>query len=324
MKIFIPKNTVKYFSQVLTVLNADDLITIEKELQIKLSTIREELQKLIIDRDSVRTELRTIIEELNSKRNKLKNLREELKNVREELNSLYNALNEVKKTLGELREKLSANIHQAKQLSAKLKKISTMSSKESIDNIREEIERLEWILITTPNLTIDEEKGIIDRISQLEKKLREISLHQKDSIELYSQYRELVDNINNLKKELKDKVNMLNNIREKIKQLKEVRDHLKNEIANIANTIIELKRRRENLKNRLTEIISAIESKNKEYKETIKELNRLRERKERDKLNAIVSRRKEEIRSRIERGERVSFYELYLAFSSDEKESIQQ
>ncbi|MEM3980749.1 MAG: hypothetical protein QXF79_05795, partial [Ignisphaera sp.] len=191
---------------------------IEKDLQIKLATIREDLQKLIIERDSIKLELQKTREELNDKISRLRKFREELKKVREELNNHYNSLNTLKNDLTQLRGKLREHISQAKKLSSDLKRISSLATRESIDSMREEIEKLEWTLITTPNLTSEEEKRIVEKIAQLEKKMKEIAIYQRDVLDLHTKYEELSLEIDNLKKEIKERGEALNQVREKITQ----------------------------------------------------------------------------------------------------------
>ncbi|MEM0490129.1 MAG: hypothetical protein QXH73_02810, partial [Ignisphaera sp.] len=189
----------------------------------------------------------------------------------------------------------------------------------SIDEIREEIEKLEWILITTPNLDLEEEKKIVDKISQLEKKLRNIAMYQRNMADVYSRYEELSDILDNIRKELKTKSEEASRIRERIAQLKELRDKLKQDIAVLVNDIAELKKKREELRNKITDIKKAINSKSEEYRNLIKELNRLKELREQSRRDIIISRKREEIKNKIERGERVTLYELYIAFSEGDE-----
>ncbi|MEM1646382.1 MAG: hypothetical protein QXL96_11105 [Ignisphaera sp.] len=292
---------------------------IEKDLQIKLATIREDLQKLIIERDSIKLELQKTREELNDKISRLRKFREELKKVREELNNHYNSLNTLKNDLTQLRGKLREHISQAKKLSSDLKRISSLATRESIDSMREEIEKLEWTLITTPNLTSEEEKRIVEKIAQLEKKMKEIAIYQRDVLDLHTKYEELSLEIDNLKKEIKERGEALNQVREKITQLKNVREKLRKDIIETINSIAELKKKRDELKSKLKEVINAINEKSKEYKEILKELNSVRERKEHSKTSLILKRKKEEVKSKFERGERITLYELYLMYGEEEK-----
>lgn len=290
-------------------------VDLEKDLQIRLTTIREELQNLINARNTLREELKKIREELADRRSILTELKGRLKKVKEELTSLYNQLNNTKKEIADLREKLRLNINQIKEISTLLKKCGTQLGMESIDNIKEEIERLEWILITTPNLDIEEEKKIIERISQLEKRLKEISLSQRGSLELHIKYKELSSDIDNIKNILRERTNFIGHLRERIEKLRNERDRIKREVSDVINSIIELKKRRDELLNRIAEVSNAINSKYVEYRNVIKELKRLKELKERNMLSEQLKHRRKEIMDKIERGERITIDELYIAFS---------
>lgn len=242
-----------------------------------------------------------------------------MKKVREDLNNLYNTLNTLRTELSQVRERFRLHVSEAKRLSAELRKVSSIATRESIDSIKEEIERLEWILITTPNLDLEEEKKIVEKISQLEKKLKEISTYQRTSFDLHVKYEELSNEIDKLKNELKEKTNSINLVKEKIAQLKEARDKLKKDVENVVNSIKELKKRRDELKNSLKEVITAISTKSKEYKEVLKELNKIKEEREKAGSKAYISRRREEIKGKLERGERVTLYDLYLLYSEEGK-----
>jgi uncharacterized coiled-coil DUF342 family protein len=228
-------------------------------------------------------------------------------------------LNSLKNELTQSREKLRIHISEAKKLSLELKKIASATTSRSIDDIKEEIERLEWMLITTPNLDLEEEKKIIEKISQLERKLKEISTYQRNSFELYTKYEELNAEIDKLKKEMKEKSNLANQIRDRITQLKNVRNKLKKDIEDVINSIKALKQRRDELKSKLNEVFQAINAKSKEYRDILKELNRLKAEREQIKAKTLLNRKKDEVKSRLERGERVTLYDLYVLYGEESK-----
>uniref|UniRef100_A0A7C2VLN7 Uncharacterized protein n=1 Tax=Ignisphaera aggregans TaxID=334771 RepID=A0A7C2VLN7_9CREN len=299
-------------------MTGDSIESMENELQSKLGSIREELQKLILERDSIRSELRITRDKINEEITKLRKLKEDMRKSRDELNNLYSSLQTLKKEIASIREKLRNLTEQRRKLLSEIKKRTAIRNEESIDSIKEEIERLEWKLITTPNLDLDEEKKIVERIAALEKKLKELTLIQKDSYESYHKYEELSSEIDRLRNELKSKIDTANRIRESIAQLKELRNNMKKDIETIVKTLSELKKQREELKSRLQAVVSSITSKSEEYRNIMKELNRLKELQESRKLNAFVNRKKEDVKKKLERGERVSFNELYLMFMNEE------
>ncbi len=291
----------------------------EHQLQAALSSIREELGSLLEEREKLREELQAIrttiasrIETARAIRNKLKSLREQLNTLRNELENLRTKRNELRELLQKLRTR-SRELYQALRAGYRIPG--------NPDELRRRIEELEWRLITTPNLSLEEEKRIVQEIAFLEHRLAQYIRSQRTLSEYSREYENIVAEANSVRDEIVKLSKRMNELREQIGELKRRREELRKQLEAIINDLQELKKKREELRNALQDISSKIAELRRRYHEILTQLRKLSEESEAEKARQILEAKRKRAFEKMQRGERLTLEELYLLLgaSGDEQ-----
>ncbi|MHA2339588.1 MAG: coiled-coil protein [Candidatus Hodarchaeales archaeon] len=122
---------------------------------------REDLNGQVIDKAKTRNELNTKVREL------IKNANEE-KEKRDKANKEINSLKEEK---NKLQSEIEESVKILEKSDGEKDKVPQRVSNRSIKDLEQEIKNLEWKLQTTGNITLQEERDVVERIGILEEKL---------------------------------------------------------------------------------------------------------------------------------------------------------
>ncbi|MDK6027856.1 hypothetical protein QPL79_00545 [Ignisphaera sp. 4213-co] len=293
----------------------------EEIISLEISSLREDLQNLIIQRNELRRQLGEIREKLSARREELKKKREDLSNIRNEIAKLREKIFSLKNDIQTLRSRLGEMFKELKQISTEFRELSRgRESLIAIDELRAKIEQLEWTLITTPNIEPEREKEIVSEISRLEQKLKTLlSLHMRYG-DISSRYEKTKNAISELRSEIEKKRSVLRDAINQLNNLKAQRDKLKNEISNIIDDIKTLKNQRDEIKNRLATINNEIQEKRRRYYELLRELKRIRDEYEKSVQQRMLQEKKAKVLDKISRGERVTLYDLYVLYGQEKQE----
>lgn len=182
----------------------------------------DELKPEIRSRENKRYEILDKLKQINKERNELKdernNLNTEASQSFQKVQELKKKRDEVNKEIKEIKGIREGVLLELKQLSNREKEIIEVL-KESNDHgrsrrggdlrrINKEIDQLDWKLQTTPNLTRNEEKFLMERIEDLSSKLGEAE--SKEAIQ--KEIRDLRKYKSTLKATLDDNWNRLNEL----------------------------------------------------------------------------------------------------------------
>lgn len=291
--------------------------TNEEKLLVELSSLREELQNLVLKREELRSALRNVQEELNAVRDELRKKRFELADAKMKLASLREEIAKVKNDIKSLKEKFTNALNNFKQASSELRALARASSYNTIDELRQKIEELEWNLITTPNISIEREKQIVGEISRLEQKMKALISQQLKYTNVVENYEKSRREVNELRELISKKKEYLNELIKQLIALKESRDKVKNEIVTLIDNIKKLKNKRDEIKTQLTSISNIIKEKKLHYQEILRELRRLKEESKRREQYKVLKEKKERVMKKMSQGERLTIYDLYIAYSSE-------
>jgi uncharacterized coiled-coil DUF342 family protein len=231
-------------------------------------------------------------------------------------------ITKAKNNMKALKEKFTNALNNFRQASSELRAITRSSSYNmAIDELRQRIEGLEWSLITTPNISIEKEKQIVNEISKLEQKLKTLISQQLRYSKVVEDYEKSRRELNELREHINKEKEHLNELLKQLTSLKESRGKIKSEIVALIDNIKQLKNERNELKTQLTSINNTIREKRFQYQEIVKELRRLREESKRKEQYKVLKEKKEHVMERINKGERVTIYDLYIAYGSEANEN---
>ena len=139
-------------------------------MERKIAELSNELAKINENRDRLNFEAKSWAEKRDTIHEQIKSLRIEVNKLKEKRDKLNDQVKELKN----LREAAKTDLRTRKgQLSEVNKKIETLLERiprKRIQEIKKEIEGLEWKIQTT-RLTLQEEKSLIDRVKLLETQL---------------------------------------------------------------------------------------------------------------------------------------------------------
>jgi uncharacterized coiled-coil DUF342 family protein len=246
----------------------------------------------------------------------------ELSNIRSRLALLREEIAKAKNDVTDLRGRFITTLKSFKQVSQELKKLSRNCCPDAaIDELKQKIEELEWKLITTPSISIEEERQIVNAISRLEQKLKTLISQQLKYSNIAENYEKSQKELNALRELIDRKREHLNALLKELMKLKEDRDKIKNEIATLRDFIGNLKNKLNEIKTQLTSINNTIKEKKTQYQEILRELRRLKEENERKEQQKILKERKEHVINKMNRGERVTIYDLYLVYGMEDNAS---
>ena len=278
----------------------DDLISViestgttgsEEEPQINLSDLRvkigaiesdvrvwrsrrETLNSQVIDKAKSRNEL-------NAKVRELINTANEEKNSRDAANKEIATLKEEKQQLQQEIEQLQKNLEKA---DAEIGKASPPTTKFSMKDIERQIKDLEWKLQTTSNLTREEEKELVDRISTLE----EQQVNLQEYKELSKEKREILEHLRTNRQKLRKSITQMN------KRVRESRAH-HTKMIEAFNEATVIRKQADSIHAEIQKIKQDADAVHQEYVAKIKEKRKLSEKVRK------VQRKEREVQEREEK-----------------------
>ncbi len=290
----------------------------EHQLQVALSSIREELDSLLEEREKLREELRIIRTTIASRIETVRAIRNELRSLREQLNTLRNELENLRTKRNELRDLLQKLRVRSRELYQALRTGYRIPG--NPDELRRRVEELEWRLITTPNLSLEEEKQIVQEIAFLEHRLAQYIRSQRALSEYSREYENVVAEANSVRNEIIKLSKHMNELRKQIGELKRRREELRKQLEVIINDLQELKKKRRELKNSLQDINSKMAKLRQQYREILAQLRKLSEESEVEKSRKILEVKRKRALEKMRRGERLTLEELYLLLGASGNE----
>jgi len=298
-----------------------------KEKRESLKTLQKELYEERTKRDEMNTKVKMLSMKIKEKRNLLSSKINELKRLKERKREIIDKVRNVRAEERELSSKIAELKKLRREAKKKLRSLSSLiKGRKSEEQLKEELERLEWIYQTTP-MSLEEEKEYVRRIDKIElilqimKKCKEIR-NEIDSAtktidelslrlsRLREERAELIERLNEIKSEISKKFEEMKSLREEISELISQRNSLKEEAdqhhQNYVNILLKIGEVKEEIQ-RLELLIRAFRiAKN------------LKERKKKLKAKAA------EVYERYKRGEKISWDEFKLLLEFGYIKSIQE
>ncbi len=137
---------------------------------INIDELQHELSSLKEKRENTSSELEKYLEQRSKFNDEFKKKKDIVKELKEKRDALNKKVHELKDLRDTKREEALEKRQEIKELQNELCQIKANPKGRSADT-RAELERLEWEIQTTP-MTKDQERGIIERIANLEAKLK--------------------------------------------------------------------------------------------------------------------------------------------------------
>ncbi len=277
-----------------------------KGLDVEIANLLQERLKLIESLKSIREERRKVI-------TGLKEIQLQIKAQRE---SRASAISEIKQLVGVSRE-VTAQIRESREeLQKSRRELSPIGRirGESLSDIERAITELEWRL-QTERLSREQEKSILIRIKELHIKRAEIK--QKEAS--IGRVRQISEEVSNLSLKMDE-------IKAKIEETKKKADRAK-------EALLSLLEKKSSHQNKLGMLNSAIQEKEAQLATIQTQLDTARAKrrelieakhieeakKARERIESIINDMRNDIKSRLTEGKKVSLEELKLLFNTEDE-----
>lgn len=276
-------------------------------LQKRIEELNQELSLLKAERDKLNAEAK----EWAQKRAEIHKQIQALRSQAEEIKKKRNQTNEKVKQLKELRDharkEQKEKRAQAYELKRKLAELVQKEPTKNMKEIKDEIDKLEWKIQTTP-LTVHEEKPLIEKIAELELQLK-----------IHKQIEAIKNNLAKLSMETKILENQARQCHEQILKLAQESQKLHQERIKLLEKIENLKKEanialqnfleKKQQAQLIHEKIEGIHSKKGELKEEIIKTEEERQAQMEQELKAKLE---EKAKEKLKRGEKLSWEEFQI------------
>ncbi|MCY0851069.1 coiled-coil protein, partial [Sulfuracidifex metallicus] len=276
----------------------------EESIYKKISDVRNEISTLREKRYASIEEIRKLRQKKSEKIEKLKAVRLQLKTVFEEYNSRINELKELKQKKEQLFEVIKEMRKEFEELRNLMKKTQGLNP----DILEKRIKSLEW-RIQTSSLTLEEEKKLIQRIADMERRLNEakkiLKVKEKGNEERAEFLAKRIE-LATIRQKISSLISEISEKRKTLKSLRDERDKLTKELDELSSQI-------EAKSKEIDDLGKQIEAKSKELDELIKARKALEQGVTTSRANIaeIMEKRKKVAEEKLKKGERLSFDEIY-------------
>jgi uncharacterized coiled-coil DUF342 family protein len=272
-----------------------------RDIKQKREGFNRKVTSIANKRNILNEQVKELIKTAKEEREKRDNCNETIKKIKEKKILL---LKEVE-GFEEQAKRLDRQLNGIQEKKDQPKRRSDLSARK----IRHNIQELEWKIQTTSNLTIAEERDIVEKIARLEQKFREV--HETDVVA--RDLKTILSRINVLKARFRGLENELRS------QARESRFHHKTMIQAFKNADI-LRKQADDLHAQFLESKEQANSIHNEYLNYIREISHLRQEinKNKQKFRAAqdaqrrekIEEKTEDARKKFEEGRKLSFEEF--------------
>ncbi|ABP95886.1 MULTISPECIES: coiled-coil protein [Metallosphaera] len=279
----------------------------EESIYKKISDVRNEISSLKEKRYASIEEIRKLRQKKSEKIERLKAVRLQLKTVFEEYTSRINELKELKQKKEQLFEVIKEMRKEFEELRNLMKKTQGLNP----DILEKRIRSLEW-RIQTSSLTLEEEKKLIQRIADMERRLNEakkiLKVKEKGNEERAEFLAKRIE-LATIRQKISSLISEISEKRKTLKSLRDERDKLTKELDELSSQI-------EAKSKEIDELGKQIEAKSKELDELIKARKAMEQGVTTSRANIaeIMEKRKKVAEEKLKKGERLSFDEIYALY----------
>jgi len=271
-----------------------------EELNSRLASLKEELNRLSL-------EARRWAEKRNAIQEKIRTLRTKAAEFKEKRDELNKTVQQVKELREQARADRREKCNQILALKEKLKHLSEKEPTRSINDLENEIEKIEWTIQTT-SLPIREEKNLIDDVRALETQLstsKKIRRLEEDLLEFQAEEKALETKARLHHEKLSQLALQSQNFHEKMRiPLKEIQS-LRPEAEDAHQKYVEIKQKTKPLHQKRAELLREAKSLKQKLRQAEEEKQLKRQR---ELQNQVVEKALE----KLKRGEKLNWEEFKI------------
>jgi len=311
----------------------------EQQKPIKIEDINQQIEKLREQANTAEAQIKKHVEQRNQLNDQVKKTHQEINELKTERDGINEKVKLLKQQRDEIRAKTTPITDEINAIKEKIAELKKKLPRERQRDLQEELDAIEWKIQTT-SLDLQEEKGLIENVKQLEillsnykkidlkyKKIKEL-LAQRQTLEAQADifHKELTDlakKSQDLHSQMIEKVNAAKVSKTQADSLHQAYVKTKEEIVLFQVKIAELTGQlrglrasmREEEKARQIAAQQAIKEKQKAVKET--------QQATKEKQQAIKDKLGAEARDKLQKGEKLSWNEFQLVMGDDTEDDEQ-
>jgi uncharacterized coiled-coil DUF342 family protein len=311
----------------------------EQQKPIKIDDIYQQIEKLRDQANTADVQIQKHIEQRNQLNDQVKKTHQEISELKTERDSINEKVKLLKLQRDEIRAKTTPITEEINGIKDKIDELKKKVPHERQQDLQEELDAIEWKIQTT-SLDLEEEKGLIENVKQLEtllKSYKKIDLKYKKIKGLLTQRQTLEAQADVFHKELTDlakksqeihsqmieKVNAAKVGRAQADSLHQAYIQTKEDILLFHVKIAELTGQLQGLRASMREEDKARQKANelsfKEKQQATKETQQATK----EKQQAIKEKLGAEARDKLQKGEKLSWNEFQLVMGDDNEDDEQ-
>jgi uncharacterized coiled-coil DUF342 family protein len=311
----------------------------EQQKPIKIEDINQQIEKLRDQANTADVQITKYIEQRNQLNDQVKKTRQEIDELKTERDSINEKVKLLKQQRDEIRAKTTPITKEINAIKEKISELKKKLPRERQQDLQEELDAIEWKIQTT-SLDLQEEKGLIENVKQLEILLssyKKIDLKYKKIKDLLIQRRTIEAQADTLHKELTDlakksqeihsqmieKVNSAKVSKAQADSLHQAYIKTKEEILLFQVKIAELTGQLRGLRASMREEDKARRmAAQQAFKEKV-HADKERQQVVKEKQQAIKEKLGAEARDKLQKGEKLSWNEFQLVMGDDTEDDKQ-
>jgi uncharacterized coiled-coil DUF342 family protein len=318
----------------------------EQQKPVKIEDINQQIEKLREQANTADAQITKFLEQRNQLNDQVKKTRLEIDPLKTERDAINEKVKLLKQQRDEIRAKTAPINEKINALKEKIEELKKTVPRERKQDLQEELDAIEWKIQTT-SLDLQEEKGLIEQVKQLETLLssyKKIDLRYKKIDELQTQRKAIEADADVFHKELTDLAQKSQDLHtkmiEKLNAAKVSRaqaDSLHQAYLKAKEDIISYQVKIAELTGQIRGLRAAMREEDKVRRLAAQVAYKERqladkEREQADKEKQIVVNEKQkaikeklgaEAREKLQKGEKLSWNEFQLVMGDDEEEGKQ-
>jgi uncharacterized coiled-coil DUF342 family protein len=282
-----------------------------EQQKTKIAMITQQLAALKEQINTVRAETNTHIEKRDKLNEQFKKLRREIYELKNERDNLNAEVKILKQQRDEARTGIKTIIEEVKTHKQKITELKKKTPKTSHRELQKQLESIEWKIQTTP-LAMQEEKRLVENVKRLETQLkvyRKIDKYIKRIVELRKELETLETTADTAHRELTETAKKSQETHTKMVAKISESEKIKSEADNVHATYVQAKEQSKPLHEEFKKLT--------EQKKKLQDALRKEDEKQKKKAEKVLKEKLEsQARTKLRRGEKLSFDEFKLLADS--------
>jgi uncharacterized coiled-coil DUF342 family protein len=294
--------------------------------------MKQQVQKLREQASTANAQIKKYIENRNQLNEQVKKSREEIAGLKAERDSINEKVRALKQQRNAIRAQSTPISDEIITVKEKISEIKKKLPRESQRNLQEELDAIEWKIQTT-SLDLQEEKGLIENVKQLEIQLsgyKKIDAQYKKIKDLFAQRKIFDEQADAVHKELTDLAKTSQEIHSKVVEKANAVKICRAQADSAHQSFVKTKEELTPLYEKITELSMKLQGLDASIRQEFKARNiateqavKERQQELKEKEQAIKEKLEAEAKEKMQKGEKLSWDEFKLLMGDDKEDDYE-